>query len=364
MYNVLHILTGDDGGITAVVKNYYSHIDREKIRFDIACVTENEGNDINILKNLGANIFHLPVKSLGIKKYSEALEKLLNKTRYDAIHVHENETSYVALKIAKRLGVKNRIAHAHTTSPYRSFSGEIRRLSGILLNYYYATAVIGCGQLAGERVFGKWNMKRKKGFVLPNAVDFEKYAYNEQVRTRLRDELAISDKFVVGFIGRLAPEKNPIFCLDIIKGLHSFNENAVLVMAGDGCEEEKIRDYIHTNQMEEYVFLLGKRMDAECLYQAFDVLILPSIHEGFPVVVVEALASGLPAILSSNITKEFTFSDIVRYIDISDKTDWIDSLTVFSNERSNKERMNNLDPSVFDVKCVVKKLEEIYCTRQ
>jgi len=360
MYNVLHLLTGDDGGITAVVRDYYKYIDKEKIHFDIACITENEGNDIAVLKEMGTEIFHLPMKSLGIKEYTQHLKRILKHKKYDAIHVHESMTSYIALKVAKEQGVKCRIAHAHTSAPYTSIRGEIRRLSGIILNYHYASNVIGCGKLAGDRVFGKFNMKRKKAVVLPNAINVEKYSFNSDVRSLIRDDMGIKDKFVVGFIGRLSSEKNPLFSLKIMNEIRKKNKNAVLLMAGDGAEEGSIRQYIKENQLQENVRLLGKRKDAERLYQAFDVLILPSIHEGFPLVAVEALASGLPVILSSNITPEFSFSKIVKYLKIDNACDWADYINKIAKGYVRTKHLNELDAEVFDIKNVVKKLEKIY----
>lgn len=360
MYNVLHILTGDDGGITAVVKNYYQNIDRKKFAFDLACITDNEGNDIACMKAMGANVFHLPRKSLGIKAYVRALKEILNAKKYDAVHVHENETSYIALWVAKTCGVKCRVAHSHTSSPFASLGGELRRLSGVLLNYHYATTVIGCGELAGERVFGKKNMKRKKAVVLLNAIELDKFSYDGEIRSDVRNELDLSDKFVVGFVGRLAYEKNPLFALKVVHEYHKLNKSAVLVMAGDGCEEAAMRRYMLENSMEDYVYLLGKRTDVLRLYQAFDVLILPSHHEGYPVVAVEALASGLPVALSRSITKELAFFDSVQYLGIDTVDDWVDFLSSVSSFDKEGFRSRALDLDRFDIKQIVKKLEAIY----
>lgn len=359
MYNVLHVLTGDDGGISAVVRNYYTYIDKEMIHFDLACITENEGNDITVMKEMGADIFHLPMKSLGIKEYMRALREILSSRKYDAIHVHESQTSYVALKVAKQQGIKCRIAHAHTSAPYTSFAGELRRLSGIVLNYHYATTVIGCGELAGNRVFGKWNMKRRKAAVLPNAIDLEKYKYDACIRETVRNELGVSDKFAVGLVGRLSSEKNHLYALRVIRKLHKMNPEAVLVLVGDGSERESIQEYIRENGMEEYVRLLGKRTDVNRLYQGFDCVILPSVHEGFPLVVVEALASGLPVVLSSNITKEFSHLKQVRYIDLCSEQEWIDSLHYLAQDKK-ITRAPESEMAAFDIKVTVNKLTQIY----
>ena len=156
MYRVLHIMAGADaGGISSVVLNYYRVLDRTKIHFDIAVTTDMIGQNAAEMEKLGAKIYRLPLKSTGLKVFDSALTELLKSGNYQAVHVHENETSYVALRIAKKAGIPQRIAHAHTSSSYVSIKSEIRRLSGCVLNYYYATNVIGCGWLAGERVFAK-----------------------------------------------------------------------------------------------------------------------------------------------------------------------------------------------------------------
>lgn len=360
MYNILHVLSGDDGGISNIVKTYYKFIDREKLHFDIACTTKNEGNDILEMRKMGVEIFHLPMKSLGIKEYTRALSEILRYKSYHAIHVHENETSYVALKVAKLHGIQYRIAHAHSTALYTSIKNELRRLTGVFFNYAYATTVVGCGQLAGERIFGKLNMMRRKSVVLLNAINMPKFYFDNNIRISTREELNISNKFVVGFVGRFSAEKNPLFCLKIIKEFRKHNPNTVLLMVGDGDEEQNVRQFIKAHQMEEYVYLLGKRTDVDKLYQAFDAFILPSLYEGFPLVVVEALASGLPTLLSTKITSEFLFSSSVHYLDINSPNDWADCLKQIESHYIRLDHLGELDPNIYDINRVIIKLEEIY----
>ena len=140
MIRVLHIMAGADaGGISSVVYNYYSGIDREKIRFDIALTTDSFGINGKKLEELGCSFYRLPLKSKGIKQFKAELKSLLVNNQYDALHVHENETSYVALAVAKACGVEIRIAHSHTSSPYKGMRSEVKRLLGCWLNNKYAT---------------------------------------------------------------------------------------------------------------------------------------------------------------------------------------------------------------------------------
>ena len=106
MIRVLHIMAcSDAGGISSVVLNFYRHIDRTKVHFDIGLTVPPVGQNGRALEELGARIFMLPLKSENLTAFRTELEALLRRENYDAIHVHESETSYVALAVAKKLGI-------------------------------------------------------------------------------------------------------------------------------------------------------------------------------------------------------------------------------------------------------------------
>lgn len=362
MIRVLHIMgCSDVGGISTVVLNYYRFLDRSRVHFDIALTVPDVGHNARKLEELGAKIHFLPLKSEGIGIFQSALETLLVKEGYDAVHVHENETSYVALQTAKKLGIRCRIAHSHTSSPWEGIRGEIRRLSGCVLNYHYATHVIGCGKLAGERVFGKWNMSRPKALVLPNAIDTEKFSCNEAVRREIRQELSIEDRFVLGMVGRLCEEKNYLFALELVSALRQQLPQCVLVIAGNGEEEEKIRNQIQEMDLASHVQLLGRRGDVHRLYQAFDVFLLPSFHEGFPVAAVEAMAAGLPVLLSDAITRELSFGSAVRYLSLKEPGKWIEEMMKWQNDDGRALRQREPGQHNLDIRRTAKLLEDIYC---
>lgn len=361
MIRVLHIMgCSDAGGISSVVLNYYRHIDRTRIRFDIGLTIPTIGQNGKALQALGAEIHFLPLKSEGIAAFRSALENLLLEGGYDAIHVHENETSYVALQVAQKLGIRCRLAHSHTSSPYEGIKGEIRRLSGCILNYHYATRVIGCGQLAGERVFGKINMRRPKAMVLPNAIDTSKFSYDDTIRQEVRAELGLEGKYVVGMVGRLCQEKNYPFALNLISELRAEMPECILVIVGNGEEQGSIEKRIRELGMEENVKLLGKRSDVQRLYQAFDIFLLPSFHEGFPVAAVEAMASGLPVLLSQNITKELSFGSAVEYLPLKKPEQWIASIRRRETDTGRKDRCQEPERNGLDIHSAVKHLEKIY----
>ncbi len=361
MLRVLHIMAGADaGGISTVVLNYYRFMDRTQFHFDIAVTTNQVGQNAREFEQLGAKIYQIPLKSNGIRAYENAISELLNNNHYDAIHVHENDTSYVALRVAKKNGIKQRFAHAHSTYPSINIKSKIKRVTGAWLNCYYATKVIGCGLLAGERMFGKAGINGRKGIILPNAIDTQRFNYNEDIRNSMRDELKLIDKYVVGMVGRLSPEKNHFFALDLFHKYHNINPDAALLLVGNGELENEIQNEIDRRSMQDYVKLLGRRSDVDKLYQAMDILIMPSHFEGFPVTAVEAMATGLPVLMSDQITSELRFGKAVRYISLKDIDTWMDTMQSFMYDSNRKDRCSEPAENGLDIRQTAKQLESIY----
>ena len=361
MIRVLHIMgCSDVGGISTVVLNYYRFMDRSQIQFDIALTVPTVGRNALTLQELGAGIHFLPLKSEGIGAFQMALKELLEKEHYDAVHVHESETCYVALQVAKKLGVPCRVAHSHTSSPWEGIKGEIRRLSGIVLNYHFATHVIGCGRLAGERVFGKWNMTRPKARVLPNAIDTRLFVYDEAVRREVRAELGLDGKYILGMVGRLCPEKNYPFALELIAALRREEPDCVLVIAGSGEAQEAMEQKIRELDIEDHVKLLGRRSDVNRLYQAFDIFMLTSVTEGYPVAAVEAMAAGLPVLLSDAITPELKFGSAATYLPLNQPKRWLEAIHRWKIDSGREARQCEPAAHGLDIRTAARQLEEIY----
>ena len=156
------------------------------------------------------------------------------------------------------------------------------------------------------------------------------------VRNKIRKELEIEDKFVVGHIGRFVYQKNHDFLIDIFYELLKIKKNSILLLIGEGELMQEIKNKVHRLKIDSYVKFLGVRETYQ-LYQAFDVFLLPSRYEGLPVVGVEAQISGVPCVFSSSMTKETRFTDNLVFVDKeSRKDEWVNQILNIVNRKRNR----------------------------
>lgn len=136
MVRVLHIINGADlGGISSMLLNYYRHMDRTKVHFDFVSSIAELGYNGRELEKLGSKFYFIEMKSKGLINHIKELDKLLKNEHFDVIHVHSNHTSYVALMVAWKNGIRIRIAHGHNAVK-ENFRTEIEYLEGSVLFLY------------------------------------------------------------------------------------------------------------------------------------------------------------------------------------------------------------------------------------
>lgn len=104
---------------------------------------------------------------------------------------------------------------------------------------------------------------------------------------QLRASWSAEDKPVVGFVGRLAPEKH-VERLAALAG----RDDLQLVVVGDGVDRAKLESVLPS------AVFTGELHGAElaAAYASMDVFVHPGEHETFCQAVQEAMASGLPVI--------------------------------------------------------------------
>jgi glycosyltransferase involved in cell wall biosynthesis len=101
------------------------------------------------------------------------------------------------------------------------------------------------------------------------------------------------DHLVVGYHGRLAPEKRLPTLIDAFARLHPpAGVTLNLVLVGDGWKRRELEECIRARDLAPRTVLTGWHPDPRAALAAFDISVLPSLAEGFPLGLLEAMASG------------------------------------------------------------------------
>lgn len=174
----------------------------------------------------------------------------------------------------------------------RASAGYVERLVGSTRLYDANIAVSEAVATSFDRYPASY--KRKLQVVL-NATPPLVEVSDDRASCRARFGMP-DDRQVLGCVGRLHPQKNVSFALDVLAGL----PNAVLFLAGGGEEEAELRAKAEVLGVAERVTFLGALDGADItrFYRALDALLFPSIYEGFGRTLVEAMSQGVPVVAS------------------------------------------------------------------
>ena len=348
------------GGVESVIMNYYRYIDKNKIQFDFICDSDSTDIPYKEIEDMGGKVVIIPPYQ-NIIKYHKKLKEVLKKGKYDIVHSHINTLSVFSLFAAKCANIPIRIAHSHSTTNKEEKKKNF--LKQILRPYskIFATNYFACSEYAGRWLFGDKEFNKGNVFILNNAIDTEKFKFNEKIRDKIRKKLNINENtLVIGHIGRFVKQKNHDFLIDIFNEVQKERKNSILLLIGQGPLQENIINKVKKLELQDKVLFLGQQKNVNEIYQAMDVLVLPSLYEGLPVVGVEAQASGLLCIFSDSMTKETKILDTSEFISLNSDTDIWKKRIINSSNYVRLDTTEILIENGFDIRKESLKLEKMY----
>lgn len=180
----------------------------------------------------------------------------------------------------------------------------------------------------------KKNFEESKIILLPNAVDTERFTANQH-RKASKAASAYNFASIGLFTGRFVPEKGLETLVDAWVRAFSADDDAALLIVGDGILQLDLRRKIKAYGREHQIILPGPTDDVEQYLEIADYGLLTSLNEGLSNTLLEFAASGLPVIGSQISGNE----DVIEH----GKTGWLyskdstDELTQCLIELKNKD---------------------------
>ena len=327
---ILHVLGGTGlGGAESRIMDLYRQINREEIQFDFLVHSsavnnfreEAPGRETQFydeeIRRLGGHIYVLPkFRVYNYLTYRNAERSFFSKHHeFRVVQGHMTSTAGIYLPIAKKCGIPVTVAHARN-------AGVDKGLKGIATRFFRRNLIrkadycFACSKLAGADVFGEEAMRQGRVKIIHNAIDVDRFTYNPLRRDEVRAGLGLTEQLVLGHVGRFDYQKNHSYLIDIFAKICENNQDAVLLLLGEGSGMESIKEKCRALGITERVRFMGNQKSPEDYYQVMDIFLLPSLYEGLPGVLVEAQAAGLKCFVSDTVTREAQATELVTYLSI------------------------------------------------
>lgn len=339
-------LTNTDG-VTSFALNICKNINHEKFELEFISHGNPDSHILTEIINYGGKIHVFPSLSLkNLSKIKLSFLKLLNENHFHVIHCNLPNISFLYLGLAKKYNVPIRIIHSHATKLADTFFHSLRNSFLWFFGKNSANIRLACSNAAGHFLF-----KNKPFVTLYNGLDYSRFMFDSNARTKIRFTLGLnSNDILLGEIGRVCPQKNQSFSIEVIKKLPS---NYYLLCIGS-VDKNYFSSLAITNKIKHRIIFIPPQNDIEKYYSALDFFILPSQYEGLPFSLVEAQVSGLLCLASKNITTESNFSN-VTFLPLAVE-EWTKKILSFSSHYPH----NSVYSEKFDLNIMISTLEKIY----
>lgn len=362
----INMSTSGHGGVSEILFKIYKYIDKTKVEFDFLSPnkTTYEIYRNEIEKNDG-KLYGLNIPSIRYMRkitLSRRLNEFLKDKAYDIIHINSGSFFFnlqVAM-IAKKNNIKRIIVHSHNTKNKKKIAKNVLRYICKPLLNYYATDFLACSKRAAEDMFTK-KVAQEKAIIIKNGIELEKFKFNSEIRKKLREELNIEDKFVIGNVGRLVEQKRHDFVIDCFYEIKKRRPDTVLLIVGDGELEEKLKEKCLKLGIDKNVKFLGFRKDVNEIMQALDCFLFPSAYEGFGIAALEAQAAGLLTVVSEDVPKEVEVTKNIIYIDYKKGAHyWADKILGCKLIKNREELWSQVEKRGYNIKDTAIQVLDIY----
>ena len=251
---------------------------------------------IPALQQFGGSDFSLPIP------VTRSLAKLMDDFAPEIVHSHHPFLlGGTALRVAAARDIP--IIYTYHTNyelygHYIAKNSEITKRLALSLALGYCnlcSAVIAPSQSTADFLASQ-NIETQT-VIIPTGVDIDRIGTGEARDVRASFDIP-QDAFVVGHVGRLAPEKNLGFLTDALVEFLGQNQRAHVLIAGSGPMAEPTRAAFEAANLGDRLHMAGIVVGHElaAIYAAMDVFAFSSMSETQGMVLAEAMSAGTPVV--------------------------------------------------------------------
>ena len=253
--------------------------------FEVTCVCPFESAFTETLRALGAEVFIMPVRDDPAWSSIVGVAALIRERRIDVMHAHLSNAHVLACLASAITGVPV-LATIHGRSlPMADL--EIYRLRRSSLSVVCQNALLHALSLGVSAADVE---------LIGNGVDAGRFAPGSGDGWLQRKLQLAPDTRLIGFVGRLSPEKGPARFLHMAAQLHLSHPDVHFVMVGSGPLRAALGAQVRHAGLREHIHFTGEIHDMPRVYTSLHMLVMTSESEGRPLALIEAMSACLPVI--------------------------------------------------------------------
>lgn len=326
------------GGTDTFVVNLCKGLDRQKFDITVVNPSTRPGSMVREpeILDTGAKIVHTSDLGKGhLSKFIHfiRLYKLLRTEKYDVFQTNVDLFNGPNLFVAWLAGVPVRCCHSHNTMQQKSIiqgmTLSVRFYQKVMkwMCWTFSNRRCGCSEDAMNFLFAGRNWYQDKyPSVINNGIDIEHFRQPVDI-VRKKAQLGLTAKYNIITVGRIIPQKNPLFIAESFCQLCKQRDDVAFVWIGIGDKQDECISIFKKNGCLSRVHFLGSRNDVNEILPCCDLFYMPSVFEGLGIVIIEAQAAGLPCLCSEAVPQEANCG-AVQYLSLDKPvTDWVNAMS-------------------------------------
>ena len=240
-------------------------------------IKKRRGNDLLAIRRLANLLRHQEIDIVQSHNWGTLIETAVaRKIAGVGHHIHAERGTVLGQVVAH--GWKHRIRSA-------AMKAVLKTVDRVMSNSY----------AVAQRVESRCGYAAERITVIPNGVEGFPDCDQQLAKSEIRNQLGIkADAVIVGSVGRLEHVKGYDILIDAFGRIS--DENAQLILIGDGSEKESLKNLVKRRSIENRVHFVGHQNDVSNWLSALDVYVNSSRSEGMSQSIVEAMSIGLPIV--------------------------------------------------------------------
>lgn len=268
---------------------------------------------IEVLDAKGRRVPHARTLISEVHRYAHKAAQIASEESFDIIHAHD-WSSYLAGVAAKVASGKPLVLHVHATSFDQAGGDNVDPEIFKIEKEAFAAAdtIVAISHYVKDMVVEKHGADPRKVQVVHNEHDYRGKKQHPPTLTELKKQ----GKKIVLYHGRITIQKGVDYFVRAARRVVDVEPSVVFVISGWGDMTNQIIEQVGAMGLSQHVIFAGSLWDddRDRMFQAADLVVMPSVSEPFGLVPLEALENGAPSLVS----KQSGVREVMKHVLVVD----------------------------------------------